>query len=142
MSAALMPALLVVVACGSAASAPTVVLGSSAYAEHIGAGWGTPHPSKIFNGGDPSGLVTHIHWSSWGGATASGHGLNAIFKPNGGYYGKLVTIDLHAYDKGRCTSRGPIAYRRLSVREPSRPGGPVGPWQAWGGSKSLCSSGL
>ena len=95
------------------------------------AGWGTPHPSEIFNGGDPSGLVTHIHWSGWGGASASGHGLNAIFRPNGGYYDKLVTIDLRAYDKGRCTSHGPLAYRRLSVREPSRPGGPVGPWQAW-----------
>jgi hypothetical protein len=134
--------LLLVAACTAAASAPTVVLGSSAYAGRNGAGWGTPHPSEIFNGGDPSGLVTHIHWSGWGGASASGHGLNAIFRPNGGYYDKLVTIDLRAYDKGRCTSHGPLAYRRLSVREPSRPGGPVGPWQAWSGSKSLCSFGF
>jgi hypothetical protein len=140
MSGALIPVLLLVVACG--ASAPTVVLGSKAYAGHIGAGWGKPHPSKIFNGGDPSGLVTHIHWSGWGGATASGKGLNAIFRPNGGYYGKLVTIDLRAYDKGHCTAHGPLAYRRLSVREPSRPGGPVGPWEAWSGSKSLCRSGF
>jgi hypothetical protein len=42
-------------------------------------------PHKLFNGGDPSGLVTHIHWVSWGGKTAIGYGLNPIFKPGGGY---------------------------------------------------------
>jgi hypothetical protein len=49
------------------------------------AGWGTAKPARIFNGGDPSGLVTHIRWASWGGSTANGHGLNWIFKPGGGY---------------------------------------------------------
>ena len=68
---------------GTEASTPTVVLGSPAYAGPQGVGWGSPHPSKIFNGGDPSGLVTHIHWSSWGQASATGHGLNAIYKPAG-----------------------------------------------------------
>jgi hypothetical protein len=140
-AAALIPALLAAAVSAATASTATVVLGSSAFAAPDGAGWGKPHPSEIFNGGDPSGLVTHIQWSSWGGATASGHGLNAIFKPNGGYYGKLVTIELHAYDKGRCTAHGPIAYRRLSVREPARPGGPLGPWESWGGSTTVCRGG-
>lgn len=135
-------AALLMVAVSRAASPGTVVLGSSAYAGPTGAGWGKAHPSEIFNGGDPSGLVTHIRWTNWGGAVASGQGLNAITKPNGGYYGKLVTIELRAYDKGRCTAQGPVAYRRLSAREPSRPGGPFGPWQAWSGSKTLCRFGF
>ena len=54
-------------AAASAASLPTVVLGSRAFAGPQGAGWGQPHPNEIFNGGDPSGLVTHIRWSNWGG---------------------------------------------------------------------------
>ena len=37
-----------------------------------GAGFGQIRPSKIFNGGDPTGLVSHITWTSWGGARASG----------------------------------------------------------------------
>ena len=111
----------------------TVVLGSKRGALPARYGFGTARPSAIFNGGDPSGLVTHIHWTSWGQSVATGRGLNAIFMPEGGYYAQLVTIQLRAYDIGRCTPRGPLAYRRLPVREPSRPGGPVGPWVAWGG---------
>jgi hypothetical protein len=114
------------------------VLGSAVYAGRYGVGWGKPHPSEIFNGGDPSGLVRNIRWTGWGGTAATGQGLNAIFKPTGGYYGKLATIQLRANDLGRCTSNGPLAYRRLFVRVPSRPGGPLGRWLPWGGSKTLC----
>ena len=39
-----------------------------------GAGFGAVKPSRIFNGGDPTGLVTKITWQSWGGATATGTG--------------------------------------------------------------------
>ena len=135
--------LLMAVEGGAAASnSRTVVLGSSAFAGSRGAGWGKPHPSEIFNGGDPSGLVTNIRWSNWGGRTAKGRGLTSIFRPNGGYYKKLVRIQLRADDKGRCTAHGPMAYRRLSVREPSRPGGPLGAWQSWSGSKTLCRFGF
>jgi len=120
-------------------AARAVVLGSKSYPLPSGHGFGTAQPGTIFNGGDPSGLVTHIHWSSWGGSVATGKGLNAIFKPQGGYYGQLVTIQLRAYDVGRCTPLGPLAYRRLSVRVPSRPGGPPGPWVGWGGGRgTIC----
>jgi hypothetical protein len=111
----------------------TVVLGSKRHPLPSGYGFGTAAPGAIFNGGDPSGLVTHIDWTSWGQSVAAGRGLNAIFMPQGGYYAQLVTIQLRAYDLGRCTPLGPLAYRRLSVREPSRPGGPPGPWVPWGG---------
>ena len=55
-----------------------------------------------------------------------GSGQNAIFRPSGGYYKQLVTIQLRAADKGRCTVTGPLAYRKLYVRVPSRRGGPWG----------------
>ena len=117
----------------SVSAARTVVLGSKHHPLPGGYGFGTAQPGAIFNGGDPSGLVTHIHWTSWGQSVATGHGLNAIFMPQGGYYAQLATIQLRAYDVGRCTPLGPLAYRRLSVRVPSRPGGPLGPWVGWGG---------
>lgn len=126
----------------SVAASPTVNLGARAFAGPQGAGWGTPHPSEIFNGGDPSGLVTRIHWSNWGGPVASGVGKNAIFKPQGGYYKQLATIQLRASDIGRCARNGPLAYRKLSVRVPSRPGGPFGEWVSWSGSKTVCRNGF
>lgn len=125
-----------------AARSPAIVLGSAVYAGSNGAGWGKPHPPELYNGGDPSGLISHIHWSSWGARTASGRGRNAIFRPTGGYYRKLVPIELRAYDRGQCVRHGVLAYQRLSFREPSRPGGPFGRWQSWSGSKTLCRFGF
>jgi len=115
-----------------------VLLGSRALFAPIGAGWGSQHPSKISGGGDPSGLVTKLRWRGWGGSRALGHGLNAIFKPGGGYYRRRVTIELRAYDLGRCTKHGSLAYRKLAAREPSHPGGRDGKWFAWAGRKTIC----
>jgi hypothetical protein len=128
---------------GRASSSPAVaarrriVLGSKSFAPN-GSGWGTSRPSSIFNGGDPSGYVDRIHWSRWGGHVARGHGRNAIFRPNGGYYSRRVRIKLRASHLGRCHKGGPRAYRRLSFRAPSRPGGPLGPWTLWSGKHTLC----
>ena len=122
----------------SGAAGSRVVLGKRGLYGRNGVGWGTSRPAEIFNGGDPSGLVTHIQWQRWGQGNATGYGLNAIFKPRGGYYGKLVRIQLRPYDLGRCSAKGPLAYRKLMVREPSRPGGPIGRWFSWAGLKTLC----
>ena len=120
------------------ARAATVVLGSASHAFH-GEGWGRAHPATIFNGGDPSGLVTHITWRHWGAQVSTGRGLNAIFKPGGGYYPRQVWIRLKAERVGRCTATGPLAYERLLIRAPSRPGGPLGSWVGWGGGVgSVC----
>jgi hypothetical protein len=94
-------------------------------------GWGQVRPAHLFNGGDPSGDISKIHWSSWGGKVAAGLGKNAIFKPGGGYYPKPVKIQLRASDLGRCTPGGRLTYRRLHTREPSKPGGPYGKWYVW-----------
>jgi len=37
-------------------------------------GYGAVRPSHIFNGGDPTGEVNHIHWTGWGSSRAIGEG--------------------------------------------------------------------
>jgi hypothetical protein len=123
-------------------TASTVVLGSSVFAGRYGEGWGTSRPRRIFNGGDPSGLVREIQWTSWGGSTAIGYGIHFIFKPQGGYYSQPVLIELRATGLGKCSPSGPRAYTHLSVRDPVRPEGAYGPWFAWSGAKTLCRSGF
>ena len=135
-------AICLVAAAGAAAAQRRVVLGSASFAAPSGSGWGTARPRTISNGGDPSGVVQDIRWSGWGGRTAFATGESSIFKPNGGYYPRLVTIELHAVALGRCRPDGPLAYRRLYVREPSHPGGPLGRWLSWSGAKSLCRFGF
>lgn len=113
------------------------LLGSANFAPN-GEGWGTPHPSTIFNGGDPSGLVSHIHWRHWGTQIAIGWGRNAIFKPMGGYYSRLATIELRASRPSTCVHAGPRTYTHLEARIPARPGGRLGNWFTWSGFQSLC----
>jgi len=118
-------------------SSASVVLGR----EHLlqgGQGWGTAHPSLIFNGGDPSGRAWDLRWSGWGSPVAEAHGLTWIFRPDGGYFGKPGAIELRASVIGRCTPSGPRAYTRLEARVAARPGGPLGKWFVWGGWKSTC----
>jgi hypothetical protein len=117
-------------------------LGAKVFAGKDGVGWGTYKPSEIFNGGDPSGLVRSITWTGWGHKTSVGMGKTFIFKPSGGYYPGSVRAELRASNLGHCVVGGPLTYRHLAVREPSRPGGPLGPWTAWSGAKSLCKFGF
>jgi hypothetical protein len=110
---------LTAIVAASAGAAADPVLGSKAFTAPVGAGFGSAEPSEIFNGGDPSGSVTKIHWTGWGNPSAIGYGLNPIFKPGGGYYAKPARIELRATDLGHCgTSR---AYTRLEARFPQAP---------------------
>ncbi len=127
-------------ASSAAGRAESAVLGSAEFAKPDGAGWGSTQPAKIYNGGDPSGLVTEIHWTSWGGSTAIGYGLNSIFKPGGGYYSRPVIVELRAQSLGHCGSRA--AYTQLAVRGPSKPEGQLGSWHLWSEAKSLCRFGF
>jgi hypothetical protein len=124
----------------AARSSPTIVLGSRAYYAPQSRGWGSVKPRTIYNGGDPAGLVTNIRWQHWGQKSAIGWGFTSIFKPAGGYYPRLVRAELRATDIGRCTAGGQLAYRRLSARVPSRPGGPLGAWFRWSGTGNICHS--
>jgi hypothetical protein len=137
----LLPALLALLLLGAVSAAPAdaarnPVLGAKAFAAPYGEGFGTAEPRSIFNGGDPSGSVTRIHWSGWGNPTAIGYGRNPIFKPGGGYYRKPARIELRATALGKCGKRR--AYRRLEARVPQHPGGKLGPWFSWAGAKTIC----
>jgi hypothetical protein len=92
----------------------------------------------LYNGGDGSGDITHIHWSTWGGSVAKGRGKNSIFKPHGGYYRHPVRIELRAKRLRHCHGR--LTYSRLRAREPRRPHGPYGKWFTWTSyHRNLCT---
>ena len=115
-----------------------ILLGSRRFQQsRYAAGWGEVAPAIISNGGAAaSGTISSIRWQSWGGNVAVGRGLNPIYTPHGGYYRRPVVIQLRASAPRRCTPRGPLVYTRLTFREPSRPGGPVGRWYAW--ASNMC----
>jgi hypothetical protein len=136
LTALLVAAALAAILAASAGAAANPVLGAKSFAAPHGEGFGTAEPSTIFNGGDPSGDVTKIHWTGWGNPTAIGHGLNPIFKPHGGYYRKPAKIELRATDLGKCGNQA--AYTRLEVRVPKHPGGKLGKWLLWSGAKTIC----
>lgn len=45
-------------------------------------GYGHARPTTVFNGGDPTGLVQHIRWKTWGGARAIGVGTGWYVGPH------------------------------------------------------------
>jgi hypothetical protein len=134
--AALVTVAIAAFASSGASAAASPALGAKAFTGRYGEGFGSAEPSKIFNGGDPSGSVTEIKWSGWGNPSAIGYGLNPIFKPGGGYFRKPARIELRATDLGKCGATA--AYTRLEIRVPKHPGGKLGKWLLWSGAKSIC----
>jgi hypothetical protein len=73
-------AAVIAVATASASSSPTpILIGGGAPSSE---GFGKVKPAKIFLGGDPTGLVCAIHWTSWGGEFAIGTGTGFYVGPN------------------------------------------------------------
>lgn len=64
------------------ATTPAPTLGQLAGVFAHGQGFGQVEPATIFNGGDPTGLVKHISWQSWGAAKAIGYGKAEYVGPN------------------------------------------------------------
>jgi hypothetical protein len=114
------------------------ILGKWKLTGRYSVGWGTAHPAVIYNGGVPSGKAWDLHWTNWGAAATTAHGLTWLYRPNGGYYGQPGAIEFRAYRLGQCRAGGPRAYTRLSARVATRPGGVLGRWFAWGGWRTLC----
>lgn len=50
-------------------------------ATRITRGYGTARPRTTSTGGDPTGIVDNIAWSSWGGARAIGSGMGYYDPP-------------------------------------------------------------
>ncbi len=77
-----------------------------------GTGFGQVKPSKIFNGGDPTGLVTRIAWQSWGGSRAVGTGMNDYVGPGQSVAaGTEEPATVVAFDLGTCD--GKLMYRAV-----------------------------
>lgn len=66
-------------------------------------GYGQVEPQTISSNGDPASLVTHITWSSWGGATAYGTGF-ATWVPPGqaAVTGVREPATVVVFDLGTC----------------------------------------
>jgi hypothetical protein len=89
-----------------AAAAGVPTLGQLAGDFAHGEGFGQVKPSKIFNGGDPTGLVTGVVWSSWGGAQATGTGTAEYLQPNQTIaQGTEESATVVAFDLGTCDGK-------------------------------------
>jgi hypothetical protein len=77
-----------------------------------GKGFGQVQPSEIFNGGDPTGLVTHVVWKSWGGPDAVGTGINDYVGPNQNVSaGTEEPATVVAFNLGTCN--GKLMYQAI-----------------------------
>jgi hypothetical protein len=71
-----------------------------------GTGFGQVKPPKIFNGGDPTGLVTHVVWTSWGGARAVATGVSDYVGPGQSVAtGTEETATVVAFRLGTCDGK-------------------------------------
>ncbi|MDH6108322.1 hypothetical protein P3T36_004213 [Kitasatospora sp. MAP12-15] len=94
----------------SAGAATVPVLGAS-WAPHQ-QGYGQARPATVFNGGDPTGLVEHLTWSSWGGSSATGTGTAEYVGPGQSVAtGTPEKAEVVAFDLGTCSGR--TAYRAV-----------------------------
>jgi hypothetical protein len=96
------------------ASPPSAVptLGQPAGDFAQGTGFGQVKPAKIFNGGDPTGLVTHVVWTSWGGGRAVATGISDYVGPGQSVAaGTEERATVVAFDLGTCD--GKLMYRAV-----------------------------
>jgi len=90
----------------SAAAAVVPTLGRPAGLFANGKGFGQVRPAEVFNGGDPTGLVTHIVWSSWGGTQATAAGTAEYVGPNQSVaQGTEQTATVVAFNLGTCDGK-------------------------------------
>lgn len=69
-------------------------------------GFGQVRPSEVFNGGDPTGMVSTITWNSWGGSQATGVGQSDYVGPNQSVaQGTQESVTIVAFDLGTCSGK-------------------------------------
>jgi hypothetical protein len=84
-----------------AQSEPTLGLLTGLF--HQGAGFGQVRPKEVYNGGDPTGLVTSITWRDWGRGQAVGTGRSDYVGPNQSVAGGTIEpVRIVAFDLGVC----------------------------------------
>ncbi|WP_051792531.1 hypothetical protein [Amycolatopsis jejuensis] len=81
-------------------------------------GYGTARPVTIFNGGSPTGLVSHVQWQSWGGQTAIASGTAIDAEGTSTAEGVERQVTVQAFDLGDC--KGKLAYRALEWYFPGK----------------------
>jgi RNA polymerase sigma factor (sigma-70 family) len=75
-------------------------------------GYGTIRPALINNGGDPTGIVTNVHWQSWGGTQATGTGTGTYVPDNTPVAaGTQEPVTVVAFDPGLC--HGKLMYQAI-----------------------------
>lgn len=70
-------------------------------------GYGTVQPTRVFNGGDPTGDIWDITWSSWGGEQAIGRGLSYGIPPGATSVAESIKqpATIVAYNLGTCNGQ-------------------------------------
>jgi hypothetical protein len=70
-------------------------------------GYGKAHPRRIYNGGDPTGDVRHIHWRHWGRRKAVGRGRSVYVWPGSAVADNPFTSGARvvAFHLGMCHGR-------------------------------------
>ncbi len=75
-------------------------------------GYGGVEPTTVFNGGDPTGLLTNVQWQSWGGAQAVGQGTSDYVAANQAVAdGTQAHATVVAFNLGTC--QGEPAYNAV-----------------------------
>jgi hypothetical protein len=104
LSAAVVSVALVMAGAPSAWANPQPTLGR-AWAPSV-KGYGTVRPARVFNGGDPTGDIWEITWSSWGGEQATGTGTSYWEPPNASVAGSVKEpATIVAYNLGNCNGQ-------------------------------------
>jgi hypothetical protein len=84
-----------------ARSEPTLGLRTGLFSN--GEGFGQIRPKEVYNGGDPTGLVTSITWRDWGQGQAVGAGRSDYVAPNQSVAGGTQEpVRIVAFDLGVC----------------------------------------
>ena len=82
---------------------PVPTLGHLAGALAHGSGFGQVRPPAFSNGGDATGAVGSIAWTSWGGPTATGTGIGEYVAPGQAFaQGTQEPATIVAFDVGTC----------------------------------------
>jgi hypothetical protein len=76
-------------------------------------GYGQVKPTTVSNGGDPTGVVTDVTWSSWGGNTATGTGASTYLSANASSMADAIQAKatIVAFDLGTCD--GKLMYQAI-----------------------------